>query len=219
MEVGIKPKILLIAALGAAMFVFGMLLVVVTEQVAPYMRYLLPLPPISVAAYIYMLNKLLITPDDPTVPGKRKALAKDALTETLVGILGFLVLSIMMIGVLQSVPASFRSDPVSEKLLMIAVMGVAMLGTGALLYVLSERVAPHWRFVLPLPPIIVAAYIYVLNRIDVPDALAGARTFPADVWDLTLQILIGTGAYMAVVILLLIAFSVAMRFESRQKLS
>lgn len=217
MEVGVKPKILLIAALGAAMFVFGMVLVVLTDQVAPYTRYLLPLPPISVAAYIYMLNKLLITPDDPTVSGERKALAKDALTQILVGTLVFLLLSIMMVGVLQTVPSSFRSDLASEKLLMIAVMGAAMLGTGALLYVLSERVAPHWRFLLPLPPIIVAAYTYVSNRIDVPDAIAGARTLPADIWDLTLQTLIGTGAYLAVVVLMLVGFSVAMGFESRRK--
>lgn len=217
MELGINPKILLIAALGAAMFIFGMVLVVLTDQVAPYTRYLLPLPPISVAAYIYILNKLLITPDDPTIPGERKVLAKDALTQILVGTLVFLLLSIMMVGALQTVPSSLRSDPASEKLLMIAVMGATMLGTGALLYVLSERVAPHWRFLLPLPPIIVAAYTYVSNRIDVPDALTGARTLPADVWDLTLQTLIGTGAYMAVVVLMLVGFSVAMRFESRGK--
>ena len=97
-----KPKILLIVALGGAMFILGMVLFVFAEQVAPYMRLLLPLPPISVAAYIYVLNKLNITPEDPTVPGKRRALLADVLTETAVGVIVFLALSLLMLGVMKT---------------------------------------------------------------------------------------------------------------------
>ncbi|TDI14933.1 MAG: hypothetical protein E2P05_08425 [Acidobacteria bacterium] len=193
------------------MFIVGMVLFVFAEQVAPYMRLLLPLPPISVAAYIYVLNKLNITPEDPTVPGKRRALLADVLTETAVGVIVFLALSLLMLGVLHTVPASIRSDLAKEKILLIAIMGVAMLVAGVVLYALAGRVASHWRFLLPLPPISVASYIYVLNRMSEPSALAGAATLQADVRDLFLQTVIGTVAFFGVVILILFVFSVGMR--------
>lgn len=207
----IKPKILLITAAGAAMFIVGMLLLAFTEQVEPYLRFLLPLPPLSVAAYIYLLNKLAITRSDPTVPGKRQALVMDVLTETVVGTLVFVVLSLLIIAVLHTVPGGIRSDLVREKILLIAIMGVAMFVVGVGLYLLAERVAPHWRFLLVLPPISVASYIYVLNRLGETDALAGALTFGGDVTDLLLQTVIGTAAYLFIVFLMMRAFSVATR--------
>ena len=209
----IRPKILLITAMGAAMFIVGMALFAFTEQVEPYMRFLLPLPPLSVAAYIYMLNKLAITRSDPTVPGKRQALVMDVLTETVVGTVVFVVLSLLIIAVLHTVPGSIRSDLVREKILLIAIMGVAMFVAGVGLYLLAERVAPHWRFLLPLPPISVAAYIYVLNRMGETDALAGALTFGEDVMDLLLQTVIGTASFLVVVFLMMLAFSVATRLS------
>ena len=209
----IRPKILLITAMGAAMFIVGMALFAFTEQVEPYMRFLLPLPPLSVAAYIYMLNKLAITRSDPTVPGKRQALVMDVLTETVVGTLVFVVLSLLIIAVLHTVPGSIRSDLVRENILLIAIMGVAMFVAGVGLYLLAGRVAPHWRFLLPLPPISVAAYIYVLNRMGETDALAGALTFGEDVMDLLLQTVIGTASFLVVVFLMMLAFSVATRLS------
>ena len=211
MEDTIKPKILLIAAMGAAMFVVGMVLFAFADRVAPYMRFLLPLPPLSVAGYIYVLNKLAITTTDPTVPEKRRELLTDVVTETIVGVIVFVALSLLMIGVLQTVPASIRSDLVREKILLIAIMGSAMLIAGVVLYALAGRAAPHWRFLLPLPPISVAAYIYVLNRMTEPEALAGALTLRADAGDLLMQTVIGTVAFFAIVMLILVAFTIAMR--------
>ena len=211
MEAAIKPKILLMVVMGGTMFIVGMVLFAFAEHVATYMRFLLPLPPISVAAYIYVLNKLAITPIDPTVPGKRRALLADVLTETVVGVIVFLALSLLMIGVLHTVPASIRSDASKEKILLIAIMGVAMLVAGVVLYALARRVASHWRFLLPLPPISVGSYIYVLNRTSEPGALSGATTLRADVQDLLFQTVIGTVAFFGVVILILFGFSLAMR--------
>lgn len=211
MEAAIKPKILLMVVMGGTMFIVGMVLFAFAEHVATYMRFLLPLPPISVAAYIYVLNKLAITPIDPTVPGKRRALLADVLTETVVGVVVFLALSLLMIGVLHTVPASIRSDAAKEKILLIAIMGVAMLVAGVVLYALARRVASHWRFLLPLPPISVGSYIYVLNRTSEPGALSGATTLRADVQDLLFQTVIGTVAFFGVVILILFGFSLAMR--------
>ena len=211
MEAAIKPKILLMVVMGGTMFIVGMVLFAFAEHVATYMRFLLPLPPISVAAYIYVLNKLAITPIDPTVPGKRRALLADVLTETVVGVIVFLALSLLMIGVLHTVPASIRSDASKEKILLIAIMGVAMLVAGVVLYALARRVASHWRFLLPLPPISVGSYIYVLNRTSEPGALSGATTLRADVQDLLFQTVIGTVAFFGVVILILFGFSLVMR--------
>ena len=211
MEAAIKPKILLMVVMGGTMFIVGMVLFAFAEHVATYMRFLLPLPPISVAAYIYVLNKLAITPIDPTVPGKRRALLADVLTETVVGVIVFLALSLLMIGVLHTVPASIRSDAAKEKILLIAIMGVAMLVAGVVLYALARRVASHWRFLLPLPPISVGSYIYVLNRTSEPGALSGATTLRADVQDLFFQTVIGTVAFFGVVILILFGFSLVMR--------
>ena len=208
-----KPKILLITAAGAAMFIVGMALFAFTEHVEPYLRFFLPLPPLSVAAYIYILNKPTITRSDPTVPGKRQALVMDVLTETVVGTLVFVVLSLLIIAVLHTVPGSIRSDLVREKILLIAIMGVAMFLAGVGLYLLAERVAPHWRFLLPVPPISVAAYIYVLNRIGETDALTGPLTFGEDVIDLLLQTVIGTASFLVVVFLMMLAFTVAMRLS------
>lgn len=207
----IKRNMLLIVAMGGAMFIVGLALLAFANQVAPYMRHLLPLPPISVAAYIYVLNKLAITPADPTLPGKRRALAADVLTETLVGVIVFLALSLLMIGVLHTVPLAIRSDLVREKILLIAILGAAMLVAGLVLYALAGRVASHWRFLLPLPPISVASYIYVLNRMSETDAFAGPSTLQADVLDLLLQTVIGTIAFLGLVILILFGFSIAMR--------
>ena len=193
------------------MFLLGLVLLAFANQVAPYMRFLLPLPPISVAAYIYVLNKLAITSSDPTVPNKRRALAADVLTETLVGVIVFVALSMLMIAVLHTVPSFIRSDLVREKILLIAVLGIAMLLAGVLLYAFAGRVAPHWRFLLPLPPISVAAYIYVLNRMGEAGALSGASTLRADVVDLLLQTVIGTIAFFGVVVIMLLGFSIAMR--------
>jgi len=209
----IKPKILLITAAGAAMFIVGMALFAFIEHVEPYLRFLLLLPPLSVAAYIYILSKLAITRSDPTVPGKRQALVMDVLTETAVGTVVFVVLSLLIIAVLHTVPGSIRSDLVREKILLIAIMGVAMFVAGVGLYLLAERVAPHWRFLLPVPPISVAAYIYVLNRVGETDALTGTLTFGEDVIDLLLQTVIGTASFMVVVFLMMLAFSVATRLS------
>ena len=207
----IKPKILLIIAMGVAIFAMGMALFAFTKTVGPYMRYLLPLPPISVAAYMYVLNKLAIAPSDPTVKGERRALIQDVLTELLVGVIVFFVLCMLMIAVLHTVPDSIRSDATKEKILLIAIMGLAMMVAGAFLYANVKRVASHWRFLLPLPPISVAAYIYVLNRSGEANALAGSATIGEDVQDLLVQTFVGTLCFSVVVTLILLAFALLMR--------
>ena len=48
-------------------------------------------------------------------------------------------------------------------LLSIAIAGSLMLAAGLLLYLFNDAVARHVRFFLPIPPIGVAAYVFVFN--------------------------------------------------------
>ena len=54
-------------------------------------------------------------------------------------------------------------DILKINLLAIAGSGLLMLLTGLLLYVFRERVSPYLRFFLPIPPLGVAAYVFVFN--------------------------------------------------------
>ena len=59
-------------------------------------------------------------------------------------------------------------EPVDKEILKINLLAIAgsgllMLLTGLLLYVFRERVSPHLRYFLPIPPLGVAAYVFVFN--------------------------------------------------------
>ncbi len=48
-------------------------------------------------------------------------------------------------------------------MLSIAVAGFLMLLTGLFLYLFRNEVSGNVRFVMPIPPLVVAAYIFVFN--------------------------------------------------------
>ena len=104
-------------------------------------------------------------------------------------------------------------EDIRPKILLITAMGAAMFIVGMALFAFTEQVEPYMRFLLPLPPLSVAAYIYMLNRMGETDALAGALTFGEDVMDLLLQTVIGTASFLVVVFLMMLAFSVATRLS------
>lgn len=54
-------------------------------------------------------------------------------------------------------------ETVKTTFMAIMVTGLLMFGMGTLMYVLRESAARYMRFLLPIPPLAVAAYIYVLN--------------------------------------------------------
>lgn len=78
-------------------------------------------------------------------------------------------------------------ETIQPKILLVVAMGGALFIVGMVLLVFAEHVAAYMRFLLPFPPISVAAYIYVLNRMSETDALAGPSTLQADVRHLLLQ--------------------------------
>ena len=56
-----------------------------------------------------------------------------------------------------------EEDLLKLNMLTIAASGFLMLVSGLLLYVFRDAVSNNLRFFLPIPPIGVAAYIYVFN--------------------------------------------------------
>jgi hypothetical protein len=52
----LKTTILSIIFMGAVILVTGIILLFYRQQIAPYMRYLLPIPPIGVASYVFVYN-------------------------------------------------------------------------------------------------------------------------------------------------------------------
>ena len=88
----VRNNLIVIASMGFAMFIVGLILYSNASRVAPYMRYLLPLPPIAVAAYIYVLN-IVGAESDRTLN-----IGQDLLLETLIGTVSFLLITLLLLG-------------------------------------------------------------------------------------------------------------------------
>ena len=88
----VRNNLIIIASMGFAMFIVGLILYTNASRIAPYMRYLLPLPPISVAAYIYVLNVVSFKGDPAFKIGQ------DLLMETLIGTVSFLLITLLLLG-------------------------------------------------------------------------------------------------------------------------
>ena len=195
----LKTNLLLIAMMGGAMLIVGIVLYLLADPVSPYMRFLLPLPPISVAAYIYVQNKVAL-PESSKEPVQ--VAVKDLLTETVFGTILFAIIAGLLLFGFAVLPETVYRDPVRTNLLLIALMGGAMLIVGAVLYALAARLAPYGRFLLPLPPISVAAYIYVLNKVNLPAPLVGE----ANLQDFLTETVIGATFFFIISVLILRGF-------------
>ena len=87
----VRNNLIIIASMGFAMFIVGLILYSNASRIAPYMRYLLPLPPIAVAAYIYVLN-VVGAREDSTLN-----IGKDLLMETVIGTVSFLLITLLLL--------------------------------------------------------------------------------------------------------------------------
>ena len=88
-------------------------------------------------------------------------------------------------------------------ILSIAGIGLLMLLTGLLLFAFQDAIAQHRRFFLPVPPLGVAAYVFVFNLFDHHNG-----TLPESPWLTLMEVLSGTAIASAVFLvftLLLIA--------------
>lgn len=99
-------------------------------------------------------------------------------------------------------------DATRTNLLIVMAMGVAMFVLGLLLYLNGTRIAPYMRYLLPMPPIAVAAYIYVLNAVN-------AKGGPLTLKDMVLETAIGTAVFVLITGLLLVAYYVISVLSNR----
>lgn len=72
-------------------------------------------------------------------------------------------------------------------MLSIAVAGLLILLTGIILYLFREQVSDYVRFFMPIPPLAVAAYIFVFNLYNHYDG-----QLPAGSWTAAKEILLST---------------------------
>ena len=80
-----------------------------------------------------------------------------------------------------------NQDVLKINMLSIAVAGLLIMLTGIVLYIFREQVADNVRFFMPLPPIGVAAYIFVFNMYRHYDG-----TLSGGVWGAAKEILYST---------------------------
>ena len=96
---GVKSTTFLLAGMGIAMAIGGVVLYANAHRLEEHAHLLIPLPPISVAAYIYAVNHfgpLLAGAMDADTLGRT---LKDLIAEFFVGGLAFLVISLLLLGV------------------------------------------------------------------------------------------------------------------------
>ncbi len=98
----VRNNLIIITSMGFAMFAVGLILYTNASCVAPYMRYLLPLPPIAVAAYIYVLNVVSFKGD------RAFNIGQDLLMETLIGMVSFLLITLLLLGQYQIISFFLR---------------------------------------------------------------------------------------------------------------
>ena len=72
-------------------------------------------------------------------------------------------------------------------ILSIAVSGLLMLLAGLILYLFKATVSNHIRFFLPIPPLGVAAYVFVFNMFKYYNG-----SLPEKKWDTLVEILYST---------------------------
>jgi hypothetical protein len=75
-------------------------------------------------------------------------------------------------------------DLLKTNLLSIAVAGLLMLLAGTLLYFFRDEVSNNVRFFMPIPPLIVAAYIFVFNMYNYYDG-----NLPGGAWTTSKEII------------------------------
>ena len=67
-------------------------------------------------------------------------------------------------------------------------MGGVILLAGIFLLFYAKQISPHMRYLLPIPPIGVASYVFVYNMFSKYDG-----QLPASVWDTLIEIFWASG--------------------------
>ncbi len=91
----LKTNILSIISSGLVMALLGAILYIFKEAAAPYMRFLLTIPPVGVAAYIYVFNMFRKFNGELQQP--RMSLLTDMLIATATAAAVFLIFSALLL--------------------------------------------------------------------------------------------------------------------------
>jgi hypothetical protein len=95
----LKASTLLLGMMGVVLIFVGVVLYANIDRFQAYAHLLTPLPPISIAAYIYAVHRFRpLIHEDVTRP-VLMATAKDLLAEFVVGGVAFLVISGLLLGI------------------------------------------------------------------------------------------------------------------------
>lgn len=89
----LKINLLTILFAGGLLACIGLGLYLGRDFVAPYMRYILPIPPLAVAAYVFTFNYFKDVPQ----PTKLETIIREVSSATLVANAAFFCLSLVLI--------------------------------------------------------------------------------------------------------------------------
>lgn len=89
----LKINLLTILFAGGLLACIGLGLYFGRDGVAPYMRYILPIPPLAVAAYVFTFNYFKDVPQ----PTKLETIIREVSSATLVANAAFFCLSLLLI--------------------------------------------------------------------------------------------------------------------------
>jgi len=96
----LKTTILSIIFMGLVILLAGVALLVWKNQVAPYMRYLLPIPPIGVASYVFVYN--MFSKYGGTKPGPLSDIFREILWASTISSVFFFVFTVVLVFMVDS---------------------------------------------------------------------------------------------------------------------
>lgn len=91
----LKINILAIAGTGLMMLLTGLILFAFADSIGQYRRFFLPIPPLGVAAYVFVFN--LYQHYDGELPSRPIATAMEVMTATAFAAAVFFVFSVLVI--------------------------------------------------------------------------------------------------------------------------
>jgi len=91
----LKTTILSVIFMGVVILLAGIALLLWKNQIAPHMRYLLPIPPIGVASYVFVYN--MFSHYGGTRPGAFTDIAKEIVWASGISSVSFFVFTLILV--------------------------------------------------------------------------------------------------------------------------
>jgi hypothetical protein len=94
----LKTNILSIVAAGLLIFLTGIVLYLFREQIADHVRFFMPIPPLGVAAYIFVFN--MFNHYDGRLPEGAWVAAREILYSTAIAALSFGLFAVLILAII-----------------------------------------------------------------------------------------------------------------------